>query len=81
MEARRSNQSITGMTMDELRALIAEEVRAQVTGEIETQLRTRMQQPDMTQADEALRWLREHRLPLSLHAPSVVQMLREDRDR
>ncbi len=81
MQTTRPDQPIAGMTFGELRALIAEEVRTQLSGGMEGEVPGYLQEPDPVKAAEAVRWLRENRWTPPPGTPSVVEMIREDRDR
>jgi hypothetical protein len=80
MDAKQLDQPITKLTYRQLRELIAEEVRAQISDAVEKELPGYLQETDSAKAVEAMEWLREHRLPSPPGSPSVVEMLREDRD-
>lgn len=81
MQANELDQPIAGITYRQLRELIAEEVRAQMSEGAEGELRGYLQEPDPGKAAEAIRWLFDHQWTPPPGSPSVVQLIREDRDR
>ena len=69
-----SKQRVADMTLEELRALIADEVRAHMN--------IRVYRPERKRApQEVLESIRRNRWTPPPGAPSVVEMIREDRDR
>jgi hypothetical protein len=80
MQAAQQDQPITSMTLRELRALIAEEVREQMADAIEKELQGYPQEPDPQKATEAIRWLRHHRWTPPPGSPTTFEMIRQGRD-
>ena len=74
------DQPITGMTYRQLRALIAEEVRALITGSVEKDVQGYLLEPDPDVAAEALRWLHENRWTPPPGSPTTFEMIRQNRD-